>query len=158
MYIWCMQRCQAIPGLPAYCYIRTPSMMIAPKSLQRKLKCQIKTLNDVGSENGKQRLHLCNVESGAICRICRSSHGFMGGQSGTVVAGQINLQVVGAELPCDTCVQVDMHSTGRGGCACRTLTLIPGTVGIFLFMIPGMVYPAWDYAMLFMPCFGYGAI
>ena len=49
-------------------------------------------------------------------------------------AGQINLPALGAELPCDTCVQVDMHSTGRGGCACSTFS--------FLFVIPGMVYLA----------------
>ena len=29
------------------------------------------------------------------------------------------------ELPGDTCVEVDVHSTGRGGCACSTLILIP---------------------------------
>ena len=63
----------------------------------------------------------------------------MGGQSGTAFAGQINLKALGAELPCDTCVQVDMHSTGRGGCACSTLTLIPGR-NLLLLIIPCMVY------------------
>ena len=49
---------------------------------------------------------------------------FMGGRSSTVMlAGSFTGW--GTELPGDTCVQVDMHSTGRAGCACSTFVLIP---------------------------------
>ena len=37
-----------------------------------------------------------------------------GRSSAALLAGSLE----GAELPYDTCVQVDMHSIGRGGCAC----------------------------------------
>ena len=47
-----------------------------------------------------------------------------GGRSSTVMpAGSFTGW--GTKLPGDTCVQVGMHSTGRGGCACSTLIFIP---------------------------------
>ena len=70
----------------------------------------------------------------------------LGGQSCTAFAGQINLQVLGAELPCDTCVKVDMHSTGRGGYACSALTLIPGrNLLLLLLLLLLLIYDTWIY-------------
>ena len=67
-----------------------------------------------------------------------------------------NLQVLGAELPCDTCVQVDMRSTGRGGCAYSTLTSIPGR-NLLLFTSVWYILRCGDavYAMLWL-CGGIG--